>query len=208
REFWSLDFRISADTLVPRPESETVVEAARAGIAARARALSILDLGTGSGCLLLALLSELPNATGLGADISAPALRIAAANAAALGLASRARFVAADWGRGLAGAFDVIVANPPYVAAGDPHLAALSHEPRSALIGGTDGLAELRRIVAEAPAHLEPGGWLLVEHGYDQATPVRRLFETAGFQDIELVRDLGDQPRVTLGRRGENRGTL
>ena len=176
KEFWGLPFRLNADTLVPRPETETVVEAALAaldrGRRARARALRVADLGTGSGALLLALLSELPAALGVGTDLSLAALACARANAAAaLGLAARASFVACDYGAALKRPFDLVVANPPYIARGD--IAALAPEvglfdPRRALDGGPDGLDGYRAIAADARRLLAPDGILVLELGAGQ----------------------------------------
>ncbi len=186
REFWSLDFMVTADVLTPRPDSETLVETALAAIADRAAPLAIVDLGTGSGCLLLALLSELPRARGIGVDISAAALGVAAANARRLGLADRARFVAGDWGRALAGEHDLVVANPPYVD--DAALAGLApearlHEPRLALAGGVDGLACYRRMLPDAMRLLAPRGTLVVEVGAGQAAGVAAMVaRTRGFR--------------------------
>ena len=202
RGFWDFTLRVTPDVLIPRPETETLVEAALTRLEPGDR---VADLGTGSGAIAIAI-ARSADAAVVAVDASPAALRVARENACRL--AASVEFLESDWFSRIEGRFRMIVANPPYVAAGDPHLAALSHEPSSALIGGADGLAALRRIIAGAPDHLEPGGWLLVEHGFDQATPVRRLFEAAGFQDIELIRDLGDQPRVTVGRLGETIGTL
>jgi release factor glutamine methyltransferase len=172
REFWSLPFRVTPDTLEPRPDSETVVEAALAALDAagvpRQRPLGLLDLGTGTGCLLLALLRELPAAWGLGVDISPGACAAAAANARSLGLARRARFRPGDWGRGLDGGFDLVVANPPYVSDGEiatlqPEVAL--HEPRSALAGGPDGLAGHRALAPHVARLLGDGGVAVVEFG-------------------------------------------
>ena len=161
REFWGLDFALSPDTLDPRPESETMVEAVLARIGERAAPLTILDLGTGTGCLLLALLSEFPAASGIGIDLSAGAAATARRNAEALGLGHRARFAVGSWGSALSARFDVIVANPPYIARAA--LAGLApevvrYDPRLALDGGDDGLAAYRQIAAEMPERLAGDG--------------------------------------------------
>ncbi len=185
KEFWSLPLRVDASTLVPRPETETVVEAALAAIDAdglRSRPLRIADLGTGCGAILLALLSELPHALGVGTDASAAALSVARDNASRLGLA-RARFVACDVAAALRGPFDLIVSNPPYIASAD--IATLApevrdFEPRRALDGGADGLDFYRAIAAAAPALLAPGGVLIVELGAGQAQAVGAFFAAGG----------------------------
>ena len=199
-EFWGLPFGLSPDTLVPRADTETLVEAALARLPERTRATTLLDLGTGSGCILVALLRECPRAFGIGLDRSEAALVQARANARANGVGERAAFVRTDWSAGLAGAFDLIVSNPPYIRDGDPHLAALTHEPLSALAAGPDGLADLRAIVRQAPDRLAPGGWLLLEHGYDQAAAVRALLADAGFATIGSRRDLAGIERCSGGR--------
>jgi release factor glutamine methyltransferase len=206
KEFWSLKLRIDASTLVPRPETETVVEAALAAIdarGARAQALRIADLGTGSGAILLALLSELPNAFGLGSDVSPAALLVARDNARRLGL-TRAHFVACDMAAALRGPFDVIVCNPPYIASGE--IAALAAEvrefdPRRALDGGPDGLGFYRAIAAAAPALLAPQGVLVVELGAGQARPVASLFAAAGLASLPPRPDLTDVPRALVAQR-------
>lgn len=202
REFWSLDFAVTADTLVPRPESETLIEAALAVIGDRDADLNIIDLGTGSGCLLLALLSERPNARGLGVDLSAAALKVAAGNAAALGLEGRAEFRQSDWGRGLDGTegrFDMILANPPYVA--DDEFAALEpevsrFEPRLALSGGPDGLDCYRSLAPQIGPLLAPGGGAFIETGAAQAGAVSALFEENGLAVTSIHADLCGRPRV------------
>jgi release factor glutamine methyltransferase len=200
KEFWGLPLALNADTLVPRPETETVVETALAALGDRRnRALSIADLDTGSGALLLALLSELPAARGVGTDISAGALACARANAAALGLAGRAAFVACDHGEALAGGFDLIVANPPYVASGD--IAVLQPEvrdfdPRRALDGGTDGLTAYRAIAADARRLLAPGGVLVLELGAGQRDTVTSLTDSAGLAPAVCRNDLSGVPRA------------
>lgn len=208
KEFWGLPFRLSSETLVPRPDTETVVEAALAIVradAAQDRPLRILDIGTGSGAILLALLHELPNAFGVGIDISLGALRTARANAVALGLSSRAAFVAGDYLNAVGGRFDLIVSNPPYIRAAD--IAGLDaevrdHEPRRALDGGTDGLAAYRIIAAQAPAALLPGGALVLEIGQHQAAAVERLTETAGLRRHAAPQvDLGGVARVVTARK-------
>lgn len=198
REFWSLDLEVTRDVLVPRPETELVVERLLAGLGAGA---AVLDLGTGSGAIALAVASERPRAVVTAADASAAALAVARRNAARLGL-SNLRFVEGSWFGPLAGSrFDAIASNPPYVAAGDPALEALAHEPRAALAAGADGLDALREIVPAAPAHLGPGGRLVVEHGPGQGAAVRALFTAAGFAGIATSRDLAGHERVTEGTR-------
>jgi release factor glutamine methyltransferase len=206
KEFWSLTLQIDAATLVPRPETETVVEAALAAIEARrarTQTLRIADLGIGSGAILLALLSELPNAFGLGSDVSPAALLVARDNARRLGL-KRAHFVACDMAAALRGPFDVIVCNPPYVASRE--IAALAPEvrdfdPRGALDGGPDGLDFYRTIAASAPALLSPQGVLVVELGAGQAQPVAALFAAAGFAPSPPRPDLMDVPRALVAQR-------
>ena len=201
KEFWGLPLALNADTLVPRPETETVVEAALAALGdVRGRALRVADLDTGSGALLLALLSELPAARGVGTDISVAALRCARSNAAALGLGSRASFVACDHGAALSGNFDLVVANPPYIASGD--IATLEpdvrdFDPARALDGGPDGLAAYRAIVADARRLLARHGLLVLELGAGQLEPVRSLTVAAGLAPAAECRsDLAGVPRA------------
>ncbi len=199
REFWSLSFKIGPATLDPRPDSETLVETVLAELKPRReQALRLLDLGTGSGCLLLALLSELRQATGVGVDIAPAALKIAAENAESLGLADRAEFRKGDWTRGLSGPFDVILSNPPYIARDEiEHLAAeVLCDPIRALDGGPDGLDAYRRILAEAPALLAPGGLMALEIGWDQAEALTGLIEASGGRVRRLVQDLAGLDRV------------
>jgi len=202
KEFWSLTLQVSPAVLVPRPETETVVEAAldaltRDGL--RKEKLRVLDIGTGSGALLLALLTELPNATGTGTDISAAALDVAHANAERNGLASRCTFVACDIAAGVAGPFDLIVSNPPYVARGD--IASLApevrdYDPALALDGGADGLDGYRAIAADARRLLAPGGRLIVELGMGQEPAVRTLFTKAGLTAGTARNDLAGIARA------------
>ena len=202
KEFWGLPLRLGAATLVPRPDTETVVEAALALIDARAGrdlALRIADLGTGSGALLLALLSELPHAFGVGTDISASAIAIARDNALRLGLGGRAAFVACDLGTALAGGFDVVVSNPPYVASGE--IAALEpevrdHDPRVALDGGSDGLAAYRALAADATRLLGGHGHLVVELGVGAERGVGDIFRSAGLAAAPARADLAGVPRA------------
>lgn len=198
REFWSLNLRVSPATLIPRPETEHLVELALALVAEpRARAL---DLGTGSGAIALALASERPAWRVTGVDRSAAALRVAESNRAALAL-DNVRWRRGDWLAGARGRYHLIVANPPYVDPGDPQLAsgALRFEPRAALVAGEQGLAALRAIAAAAPAHLLPGGWLLLEHGADQGAAVRALC-AAALEEVRSWRDLAGRERVSGGR--------
>jgi release factor glutamine methyltransferase len=200
REFWSLDFAVTRACLDPRPDSETVVEAALSKLADRGRAWRILDLGTGSGCLLLALLSELPAATGLGVDKSPEALGIALGNAQRLGLGTRARFVERDWMRGLDGAFDVVVSNPPYIPTAEieslqPEVTR--YEPRLALDGGQDGLDAYRAIIPSLARLLAPGGFAALEVGAIQAMAVGQMARAAGFA-TECRADLAGRDRCLI----------
>lgn len=198
--FWSLELEVAPHTLIPRPDTELLVETALAlGPGGPAR---VLDLGTGTGAIALALACERPAWQVLGVDRVAEAVALAERNGARLGLAN-ARFVESRWFSALAGErFRMIVGNPPYIAADDRHLGEgdVRFEPASALVAGADGLDDIRLIVLEAPEHLEAGGWLLLEHGYDQAEAVRALFAARGFTDVESRRDLGGHQRITLGR--------
>jgi release factor glutamine methyltransferase len=210
KEFWSLPLSINSSTLVPRPETETVVEVALAAVDAngpRTQALRIADLGTGSGALLLALLSELPNAHGVGTDISIEALMVARANARQLGI-TRATFVACDVASALCSPFDLIVSNPPYIASGE--FAALAPEvrafdPRSALDGGPDGLYCYRSLTASVPALLRAGSALVVEIGAGQSDHVAQLFTAAGLAVAAPHPDLNGIPRVLLARKAVSR---
>lgn len=205
KEFWGLRFTLSTDTLVPRPDTETVVEAALDFVRAPSARTSprILDIGTGSGAILLALLSELPNATGVGTDISAAALGVARLNAELLGLSERVEFVASDYFSAVSGAFDVIVSNPPYVRTADIESLEREvrvHEPHHALDGGADGLDAYRMLCAQCGDHLVQGGALIVEVGHDQADDVARLMTAASLSVIRpFRRDLAGVPRVVEG---------
>lgn len=206
KEFWGLGFTVTPATLVPRPETETVVEAALAAIeqtGPRGRPLRIADLGTGTGAILLALLSELPGAVGVGTDISVAALTVARANAERLGFAARASFVACDLVAALHGPFDLVVSNPPYVATGDiPTLApdVRAYDPHTALDGGPDGLTVYRAIAAEVPRILTPGGALVVELGAGQDQPVAALFAQAGLATMPPRNDLAGIARALSAR--------
>ena len=204
REFWGLPFKVTPDVLVPRPDSETVIEAALSLMPDRARAWRLLDLGVGSGCLLLTLLREYPNAHGTGIDASPAALAVAQENAERLGVAARARLLAGDWREPgwveqLGGPFDLVVSNPPYIASADiaglmPEVARF--EPRLALDGGDDGLDPYRRIAASGRQLVTAGGWLLVEVGEGQATDIARLFSAAGLRPAAPWKDLAGIDRV------------
>lgn len=199
REFWSLELTVSPATLVPRPETELLVERALARIPPDA-AWSVADLGTGNGAIALAIASARPRCRAVATDNSPAALTVARANAARLNLAVDFRL--GDWLAPLAGeTFELLVSNPPYVASGDPHLAALRHEPVSALAAGPDGLDAIRAIVPAARAALTPGGWLLIEHGYDQGEAVGALLREHGYKNIGRYSDLAGQDRVSEGRR-------
>jgi release factor glutamine methyltransferase len=198
REFWSMNLKITPAVLVPRPETEILVERALALFDAESRR-SILDLGTGSGAIALAIASERPRARVTGADISPAALRVARDNARALSLPQVA-WREGSWFEAVPGErFDMVIANPPYIAAGDPALAALTAEPALALSSGPTGLEALTAIIEQAGAHLEPGGHLLLEHGSGQAPDVARLLECRGFTGVCSYHDYSGNPRVTLG---------
>lgn len=199
KEFYGLPLRVDARVLVPRPDTETLVAWALDELRAQA-APRVIDLGTGSGAIALAIQSARPDARVEAVDASADALAVAEANAQALGLA--VKFRQADW-LADAGRYELIVSNPPYIPEDDPHLAALRHEPLGALAAGPDGLEALRAIVQSAPRHLRPGGWLLLEHGWDQAAAVRALLAAAGFTEVQSRRDLAGIERCSGGRRLE-----
>ncbi|MBV7415536.1 peptide chain release factor N(5)-glutamine methyltransferase [Aeromonas sp. sif2433] len=199
REFWSLPLKVSPATLIPRPDTEVLVEQALARLPAGP--CSLLDLGTGTGAIALALKSERLDATVWAVDRMPEAAALARHNSAALALPIEVRD--GSWFEPLAQAphFDLIVSNPPYIDGADPHLdeGDVRFEPRSALVADEQGLADIRLIVAQAPAHLVPGGWLLLEHGWDQGEAVRQLLLQHGYQQVATVRDYGDNERVTLG---------
>jgi release factor glutamine methyltransferase len=204
REFWSLPLVVNEHTLIPRPDTEILVEHGLDLIRQYA-CNSILDLGTGSGAIALALAAECSHCQVTATDTSGQAAAVALVNAEKLGLRN-VRVVIGDWFEPVAGSrFDLIVANPPYLALDDGHLAAgdLRFEPQGALVSGTDGLDALRWIVHTAPAHLLAGGWLAVEHGYNQRASVVGLFAAAGFAHIMTLRDYAGNDRVTSGRRTE-----
>ena len=200
REFYGYPFMVTPAVLIPRPDSELLVELALARCADRP-GVRILDLGTGSGALAVALARELPGAEVTAVDRSREALLVAMANAARM--RASVSFVMSDWFSALEGdRFQLIVANPPYVAAGDPHLEQgdVRFEPQTALASGPEGLDDLAFIASRAPRHLEPGGWLFMEHGHDQALQVRGLLTDAGFASIASFRDLAGIERVTGGQ--------
>ena len=199
REFYGRTFRVTPDVLIPRPETELLVElgiAKLSGIVAP----RILELGTGSGCIAVSLALALPRATVTGIDISESALAVARANAVKHSVVID--FYQGDWLSDVMGTYDLIVSNPPYIAAGDPHLGTgdLRYEPVTALASGDDGLDAIRRIVSAAPDSLRAGAWLLLEHGHEQREAVRDLFEIAGFLSIEAHQDLAGIARVAAGQ--------
>lgn len=200
REFWSLPLKVSPATLIPRPDTEVLVEQALARLPGGPCAL--LDLGTGTGAIALALKSERPDADVWAVDRMPAAAALARTNSAALGLPIEVRD--GSWFAPLSDAprFAMIVSNPPYIDGTDPHLheGDVRFEPRSALVAEEQGLADIRLIVTQAPAHLVPGGWLLLEHGWDQGEAVRQLLLQQGYVQVKTVRDYGDNERVTLGR--------
>lgn len=203
REFWGLPLATSPSTLIPRPDTETLVDV----VLARAKAPSgrLLDLGTGTGAIALAFASERPMWQVIGVDVRPEAVSLATHNAQTLHIAN-ATFLLSDWFASLGvppdgDAFDIIVSNPPYIAADDPHLSEgdVRFEPRSALVAEGDGMADLMHLIIAAQAFLSPGGWLALEHGYQQAACVRQALMQAGYQNVESVQDIGGHERVTLG---------
>jgi release factor glutamine methyltransferase len=201
REFWSLPSAVTADTLTPRPDSETLIEAALAAVADRQAALRILDLGTGTGCLLLALLSEMPHSTGLGIDCSDKAIAVARRNAAALGLSARAEFLVGDWTNGVNERFNLVITNPPYIRTEDlPGLEpeVSRYEPRLALDGGADGLASYRAIAGGLAGVLAPDGVAVLEVGAGQADAVQRILRQAGLRETACRDDLGGVARCLV----------
>ena len=184
--------------LDPRPDTETLVDWALEILPGDGANLRIVDLGTGSGAIALALQHERPKAEVWAVDASADALAVARANAERLHLP--VQFTHGSWLSPLTGRFDAIVSNPPYIAADDPHLPALSHEPRQALVSGADGLHDIRRIIAAAPEHLAPGAWLLLEHGWDQAAAARALLSDSGWAQVQSRRDLAGVERCSGGQ--------
>lgn len=197
KAFYGLELQVDARVLDPRPDTETLVDWALEVLDGHP-APRLLDLGTGSGAIALALQHQRPDASVLAVDASEDALAVARANATRLGLAVQFRH--GQWMEGLEGVFDAIVSNPPYIPAADPHLAALTHEPLQALASGADGLEDIRAIVAQAPAHLKPGGWLLLEHGWDQAPAVCTLLHSAGLEQVQGRKDLAGIVRCSGGR--------
>ncbi|MEP7301899.1 MAG: peptide chain release factor N(5)-glutamine methyltransferase [Caldimonas sp.] len=196
KEFFGLSLEVGPDVLVPRPETELLVDWALELLAGQERPARVLDLGTGSGAIALAIRQGEPHAAVTATDASPAALAVARRNAERLSL--EIEFVEASWWQGLERrSFDLVVANPPYVRAGDPALAALRHEPQAALVADEEGLAALRAIIAGASAHLRAGGWLLLEHGFDQAAAVRDLLAAAGLDPVETRADLAGLPRAT-----------
>ncbi|WP_427913501.1 peptide chain release factor N(5)-glutamine methyltransferase [Ramlibacter sp. MMS24-I3-19] len=197
KEFFGLGLQVDARVLVPRPDTEVLVEWALAVLEGRSSP-SVVDLGTGSGAIALAIKHARADAKVTAVDVSPGALDVARANAGRLQL--DVRFIQGRWLAAVEGRFDLLASNPPYVAEADEHLGALKHEPRMALASGPDGLDDIRAIVAQAPGHLAPGGWLLLEHGWDQAAAVRGLLSAAGFTSVASRRDLAGIERCSGGR--------
>jgi release factor glutamine methyltransferase len=204
KEFFGLALQVDARVLVPRPDTETLVQWALdlLQLPGMAQSPRVLDLGTGSGAIALALAHQLQMASREGqvvaVDASADALDVARANAERLGLP--VQFIQSHWLQAVSGNFHLMASNPPYIASADPHLAALRHEPLQALAAGADGLDDIRQIIEQAPAHLQPGGWLLLEHGYDQADSVRALLARRGFLKVQSRHDLAGIERCSGGQ--------
>ncbi|MDP2988232.1 peptide chain release factor N(5)-glutamine methyltransferase [Hydrogenophaga sp.] len=204
QEFFGLQLQVDRRVLVPRPDTETLVNWALEKVDDANDAMRVLDLGTGSGAIALSIASQRPTASVSATDASDDALAVARSNAQRLGLP--VRFHAGSWLDAVPGQrFEVIVTNPPYIAEHDPHLAALTHEPLSALTAGADGLSDIRTIVADAPHALVSGGWLLIEHGFDQAEVVRGLLQAAGFEQVSSRTDLAAIERCSGGQWPQRR---
>jgi release factor glutamine methyltransferase len=199
REFWSLPLSVSSVTLIPRPDTECLVEQALAHLPATA--CRILDLGTGTGAIALALASERPDCTVIGVDIKVDAVALACHNAEKLAI-DNVHFLQGSWFESVSGRFTLIASNPPYIDANDPHLnqGDVLYEPHSALVAEAGGMADLAEIVRQAPAYLEAGGWLMLEHGWQQAQAVQKLLRNAGFSAAITHKDYGNNDRVTLGK--------
>lgn len=200
KAFYGLVLQVNPDVLDPRPDTETLVDWALLLLKDR-HAPCVLDAGTGSGAIALALAVHAPHAQVSACDASEAALGVARANGERLGL--RVRWQMTDWLEQVGGPYDLIVSNPPYIAAHDPHLPALRHEPQQALVAGPDGLRDLRQLITQAPAHLKPGGWLLLEHGFDQSSAVQLLLSEMGFSEVQGRHDLAGIERCSGGIRPE-----
>ena len=202
REFHGLRLQLTPDVLVPRPDTETLVDWALDLLPDVGAPARVIDLGTGSGAIALAVAHRRPAAQVWATDRSPPALAVAPANARRLGLSPRLSWALGAWWQAVSAElrFDLVLSNPPYIAGDDPHLPSLRHEPRLALTPGGDGLDALRALVNGAPNHLQPGGWLLLEHGWDQAGAVTALLQRAGFSEVATRHDLAQQARCTGGR--------
>ncbi len=201
REFWSLDLMVSPATLIPRPETETLVEYVLNKFAAQAE-LRLLDMGTGSGAIAIALATEKPHWHITASDISRDALAIARANAKQHHV-EHIHFVAGDWFQAvLQQRFDAVISNPPYIALNDPHMLRgdVQFEPASALLAGVDGMSDIRKLCTQAYQHLNPNGWLVFEHGYDQKEKVHACLNENGFENIQQLNDLAGQPRISAGQ--------
>ncbi|WP_321324809.1 peptide chain release factor N(5)-glutamine methyltransferase [Thiomicrorhabdus sp.] len=203
REFWGLNLQVTPDTLIPRPDTETLIEAVLEIHSTHNSKPcgKILDLGTGSGAIALALKSELPGYDVTAVDQSTAALDVAQQNAQQLNL--QVNFLTSDWFSAIEGTFDFIVSNPPYIEDNDPHLQQgdVRFEPLSALTSGKDGLTDIKFIIYQAWSYLETQGWLLIEHGYNQAQPIQTLLKEAGYQNITTKQDLGGNPRISLAQK-------
>lgn len=199
REFWSLPLSVSSATLIPRPDTECLVEQALAHLPATP--CRILDLGTGTGAIALAIASERPDCSVVGGDIKADAVALARHNAEKLAI-NNVHFLQSSWFESVGGLFTLIVSNPPYIDANDPHLnqGDVRYEPHSALVAPAEGLADLAEIIRQSPAYLAAGGWLMLEHGWQQAEAVQKLLKNAGFSAVMTHKDYGNNDRVTLGQ--------
>jgi release factor glutamine methyltransferase len=203
REFWSLEFEVSKETLVPRPDSETLVQLALSLVEDKTAELNLLDLGTGSGCLLIALLFELNQARGMGIDISAGALAVARRNAQTHGVAARSEFRKGNWGEGLSDRFEIVVCNPPYIPDGDRSKLSqdvASFEPESALFGGADGLDPLRALIGDVKRLLTPKGFYVMEYGAGQTDGVQGILRESGFEILHIARDLAGIDRTIAAK--------